>query len=389
MFFVIREAFHEEEADAILSIPPSSHAAVDAICWHYKKRGSYSVKSGYWLSMQSDDSATSSSTSSASGLGWWKQIWELHLPPKIKFFIWKAVSRWLPSFSVLEACKVPTGSICPLCKAGSETPVHALWSCCKLKLVCQWFIQLEGLLVPGNSTFKDLFDHCQSVIQKSILEELCVTWWRVCYYRNSFVHFLRLLPVSDLVLWSKSFLADFRAAVLLDSKPKPLRMLHWEAPSPSWVKLNSNAAIDLPNKKIDFGVVIRDYESRVIAAMASSLSSMVSVECAEGLAMLEGLKLAVDVGVSHCVVETDAASLVSLVVNKLTPRSDIGLIVSDLLSLSFSFADCSFVFRPRSCNLVAHGLAKFRVMGNSPKVWFEVTPPCVEVLVTSDSTDCS
>ncbi|KAL5856495.1 hypothetical protein ACOSQ3_003953 [Xanthoceras sorbifolium] len=151
-------------------------------------------------------------------------------------------------------------------------------------------------------------------------------------------------------------------------------MLHWEAPSPSWVKLNSNAAIDLPNKKIDFGVVIRDYESRVIAAMASSLSSMVSVECAEGLAMLEGLKLAVDMGVSHCV---------------LTPRSDIGLIVSDLLSLSFSFADCSFVFRPRSCNLVAHGLAKFRVMGNSPKVWFEVTPPCVEVLVTSDSTDCS
>ncbi|KAL5856496.1 hypothetical protein ACOSQ3_003954 [Xanthoceras sorbifolium] len=70
MIFVIREAFHEEEADAILSIPPSSHAAVDAICWHYEKQGSYSVKSGYWLSMQSDDSASSSSTSSASGLGW-------------------------------------------------------------------------------------------------------------------------------------------------------------------------------------------------------------------------------------------------------------------------------------------------------------------------------
>ncbi|KAL5862113.1 hypothetical protein ACOSQ3_003398 [Xanthoceras sorbifolium] len=63
--------------------------------------------------------------------------------------------------------------------------------------------------------------------------------------------------------------------------------------------------------------------------MASSLSSMVSVECAKGMAMLEGLKLAVDVGVSHCVVETDTTSLVSLVVNKLTPRSDVGLIVFD------------------------------------------------------------
>ncbi|KAL5779776.1 hypothetical protein ACOSQ2_010513 [Xanthoceras sorbifolium] len=96
---------------SILSIPPSSHAAVDAICWHYEKRGSYSVKSEYWLSMQSDDAASSSSTSSAS------------------------VSGWLPSFFVLEARKVPTGSICPLCKVGSETPVHALWSCYKLKPV--------------------------------------------------------------------------------------------------------------------------------------------------------------------------------------------------------------------------------------------------------------
>ncbi|KAL5787058.1 hypothetical protein ACOSP7_004007 [Xanthoceras sorbifolium] len=171
--------------------------------------------------------------------------------------------------------------------------------------------------------------------------------------------------------------------------PKLLRVLRWEASSPSWFKLNSDAAIDLPNKKVSFGVVIRDWEGRFIVAMASSLSSMVLVECAEGLAMLEGLKLAVEVGVSHCVVETDAALLVSLVANKLTLRSDVGIIVSDLLSLSSSFADCSFVFRPRSCNLVAHGLAKFRVIGNSPIVWFEVTPPCVEELIISDSAGCS
>ncbi|KAL5777257.1 hypothetical protein ACOSP7_010183 [Xanthoceras sorbifolium] len=40
----------------------------------------------------------------------------------------------LPHLRLL-ARKVPTGSICPLCKVGSETPVHALWSCYKLKPV--------------------------------------------------------------------------------------------------------------------------------------------------------------------------------------------------------------------------------------------------------------
>ncbi|KAL5762927.1 hypothetical protein ACOSP7_019191 [Xanthoceras sorbifolium] len=113
------------------------------------------------------------------------------------------------------------------------------------------------------------------------------------------------------------------------------------------------------------------------------------MKCAEGLALLEGMKLAVKVEVSHCVSESDAASLVSLVANKLSPRSDVSLIVSDLLALSSSFVNCSFVFRPRSCNMVAHSLVKFGVNVNSPRVWFEVTPPCVEEFIISDFSGCS
>ncbi|KAL5832841.1 hypothetical protein ACOSQ3_016515 [Xanthoceras sorbifolium] len=195
--------------------------------------------------------------------------------------------------------------------------------------------------------------------------------------------------MDDLVPWSKSFLDDFRVATLLSSSPEPLMALHWEVPSPSWFKLNSDAAIDLPNMKVGIGVVIRDCEGRVAAAMASSLNSLILVECAEGLALLKVMKLAVEVGVSHCMFEFDAASLVSLMANKLSPRSDVGLIVLDLLALSSSSVNCSFIFRPRSCNMVAHGLAKFGVNVNSPRVWLEVTPLYVEEFVIFDFSGCS
>ncbi|KAL5831877.1 hypothetical protein ACOSQ4_017231 [Xanthoceras sorbifolium] len=152
--------------------------------------------------------------------------------------------------------------------------------------------------------------------------------------------------------------------------------MRWEAPSPNWFKLNSDAAIDLPNKRIGIGVVIHDCKGGVFAAMASSLFQW-------------SLKLAVGVRVTHCVVESDAASLVSLLVKNLTPRSDVGLIIADLVALSSSFAECNFIYRPRSCNMVAHGLAKFGVNVNSSKVWFEVSPPCVEELIISNCSVCS
>ncbi|KAL5764010.1 hypothetical protein ACOSQ2_016604 [Xanthoceras sorbifolium] len=170
--------------------------------------------------------------------------------------------------------------------------------------------------------------------------------------------------MDDLVPWSKSFLDDFRVATLLPSSPEPLMALHWEVPSPSWFKLNSDAAIDLPNMKVGIGVVIRDCKGRVAAAMASSLNSLILVECAEGLALLKVMKLAVEVGVFL-------------------------VIVLDLLALSSSSVNCSFIFRPRSCNMVAHGLAKFGVNVNSPRVWLEVTPLYVEEFVIFDFSGCS
>ncbi|KAL5546466.1 hypothetical protein UlMin_006153 [Ulmus minor] len=44
---LIRASFHEDEADAILSLPLPKRATSDSLIWHYHKSGHYTVRSGY------------------------------------------------------------------------------------------------------------------------------------------------------------------------------------------------------------------------------------------------------------------------------------------------------------------------------------------------------
>ncbi|KAL5766513.1 hypothetical protein ACOSP7_017130 [Xanthoceras sorbifolium] len=350
------------------SIPPSSPFALDSYCWHFEKLGDYSVRSGYWVSMQIRAKASCSSTTSADLL-WWKTLWRMHIPPKIKFFLWKASSGWLPSLTVLAARKVPISPSCFRCKLGIETPVHAIWGCCHLKPVRLEFPTLSHLRLHNEGAVQEFFCVCLSLLQISEMEELCVVWWRLWFLRNKAVRSSLVLDVEDVVPWSRAYLADFCAAPFSVRPPKPLRFEKWVAPSPGWFKLNSDAAVDVSNNRIGLGVVIRDGHGAVVAALAKGLNSLLSVDCAESLAILEGIRFAHSLGISPVGVESDSASVVGLINKKAPPSSELGLIISNILSFEGFLSVRQFSFQPRQCNRVAHDLAKLGVNVLSPCVW--------------------
>ncbi|KAL5777716.1 hypothetical protein ACOSP7_010642 [Xanthoceras sorbifolium] len=78
-------SFHADEADAILSILSTCHFVADSICWHYDSRGLFSVKNGYRIAISSADKPSGSLTSSTSA--WWRSLWWLGIPPKVKLFL--------------------------------------------------------------------------------------------------------------------------------------------------------------------------------------------------------------------------------------------------------------------------------------------------------------
>ncbi|KAL5776482.1 hypothetical protein ACOSP7_009408 [Xanthoceras sorbifolium] len=80
----------------------------------------------------------------------------------------------------------------------------------------------------------------------------------------------------------------------------------WEAPSPNWFKINSDTAVDSVRKRVGLGVVIRDWQGRVMASLSQSYPLLVSVEVVEAMAIRMNLQLASEIGFSPVGFEIDA-----------------------------------------------------------------------------------
>lgn len=94
---LIRTHFLEEDATQILKTPLPKRPLENQLVWMHDKQGQFNVKIGYHvaLCLKLKDWSSSSSTNTE----WWKYLWNLSLPSKIKIFYWRAFSNILPTYS--------------------------------------------------------------------------------------------------------------------------------------------------------------------------------------------------------------------------------------------------------------------------------------------------
>ncbi|KAL5792216.1 hypothetical protein ACOSP7_000810 [Xanthoceras sorbifolium] len=362
---LVRSSFAPIDADCILSLPTSMRSCPDKLLWHYSKDGKYSVKSGYWLASSLAQDGASSSSSSA-GSSWWKFLWGLNILAKVRMFVWRACRNLLPTRSLLAARRVLGGSG-SLVEPKAAVPF------------------LAGLRLPTTGSFFDFILACFSRLLVHEMELLLVLLWRFWFRRNRTVHSAPLLSVEDTVDWSKMFLADFQAVVAVPSVRCGLVAERWLAPSPGWVKINSDVAVDVRGRRLGFGVVFRDFAGKVLVSYTSLLLGLFSSDIGEALAILYGLRLAVDLGLFSVCVESDAASIVKQLSSRDSPCSDIGLILDDILSLAVNLSSISFLSVRRCANKVAHGLAKLALWHQPVGVQFGDVPSSLALLVVDDS----
>ncbi|KAL5777266.1 hypothetical protein ACOSP7_010192 [Xanthoceras sorbifolium] len=84
---LIWSSFLPDDAKLILNLPCSSTLHPDSLIWHFDKMGNYNVKSGYWVAMEQKSLSSAATCSGMAGINWWKHIWQLKLPSKIKIFL--------------------------------------------------------------------------------------------------------------------------------------------------------------------------------------------------------------------------------------------------------------------------------------------------------------
>ena len=87
--------FHPPNASQIKALPLCSTPQHDVLIWPLEKAGKYSVKSGFRLLCDGQDPAAVLNLADSEDKVFWKNLWKIQVPEKIKHFLWRACTNSL------------------------------------------------------------------------------------------------------------------------------------------------------------------------------------------------------------------------------------------------------------------------------------------------------
>ena len=89
---VVDHVFNVQEVEIVKGIPLSSTNQPDKLIWSFTPSSNYSVKSGYKFLLENSEQFQRPTQDT----GFWKKVWGMEIPCKIKNFLWKASREALP-----------------------------------------------------------------------------------------------------------------------------------------------------------------------------------------------------------------------------------------------------------------------------------------------------
>ncbi|KAL3812349.1 hypothetical protein ACJIZ3_013617 [Penstemon smallii] len=358
---LIENLFWESEAKSILSIPLGTRQGSDKVIWHFDRSGSYTVKSAYRLIRELKILALEAQSGGPSERSTrdWGWIWKLHVPPKVKLFVWSCCSKALPVRQLLLKRKVPTENTCPRCGLEIETVLHCL-------LYCTYARQVWAL---SNSPFAHYYLETEDtkawfrfLCLKSDAKELgfavILTWW-LWFSRNKWVWESEDILPNILIGFAKDFSVRFQLALLCRTKlPMDRSVPRWSPPPEGFVKVNMDAAISKDGLTIGLGFIARDSLGHCLGWKATSLPLPLDPEAAEATAALRALEFSIASGWNRLILEGDCLPVVSRIRSPDSSMGVLGAIFDDIKRLALGLEEFRILHTIRENNRVAHYLAK-------------------------------
>lgn len=146
--------------------------------WFYDPKGVYFVKSRYHVVTEHKDEHMATALQNDSR--WWKTMWNLDLPSKIKVFLWQACTNSLLMAERLFARTLNLHSRCDICKLALESIEHVLLICPDVRKI--WEKSTFGNKLPKfkktkflnamTNTKKQALDRGNEIIYNLIMVDL-------------------------------------------------------------------------------------------------------------------------------------------------------------------------------------------------------------------------
>ncbi|MBA0845669.1 hypothetical protein Goarm_022367 [Gossypium armourianum] len=145
---IIIDTFFDADAARIFQIPLAKEPHEDVMVWRCELLGEFFIRSAYKL-LQSGIPSPTFNELQATSKGFYKKLWSLNLPSKIKITVWRISKNFIPNLSNMYCKRLMVNTMCPKCGGGAETTDHVFRSCHTSKAV--W--ELVGYLwILSNTT---------------------------------------------------------------------------------------------------------------------------------------------------------------------------------------------------------------------------------------------
>lgn len=132
---LVPRCFVEKECSLILGMPVSLAGCEDRVIWHYAKNGDYTVRTGYGVAVEMQENGefgrrgTGGCSRREVDESYWRDIWRLAVPNKLKLFIWRCCTASLAVRVNLIRRHMRVESMCVLCGLAEETEHHLFFEC--------------------------------------------------------------------------------------------------------------------------------------------------------------------------------------------------------------------------------------------------------------------
>ena len=118
-------------------------------------------------------------------------------------------------------------------------------------------------------------------------------------------------------------------------------------------------------------MVVRLDNGEVLAALSEKIPLPSSIEVLEALAARRAAQFVVEIGLQNSVLEGDSELVFKVLTTDSSPRSSIGHIIKDILSIASSLRTHTFSHTRRHGNSVAHTIARRVRLFFHLLVWME------------------
>ena len=307
--------FKPAVAEKILRIPLAETEHEDLQVWKGESTGEFSVRSAYKLlhELTLDPNELFLHTET---INFYRKLWTLQIPSKIKMTIWRISWNYIPSFLNLKIKRVLVNTKCPRCESEEESSRHILQQC-PAAIEVWYHLNLSWILNYNN---EDLWRWLTGIFGQGNEEQLrlfCCGLWYIFHTSDCYQQVFKR----------------------------------------GWATVHFDAAFDSQTFRSASGLIVWNGEGEILASLAVLHSNIEDSFTAEAHAGLQAITLGINLGINKMEIMGDAKIVIKKCKSSITDRSVIGAIIRDIRNRKNCYQEIKFSFIPKAKNIYAHTIA--------------------------------